>query len=212
MPENRIKELREAQNMTLVNLRDAVNAVLKEKKILVKGKILQVTDSQLSFYENGKRSPRSKEIWEVLAEIFDVDKLYLMGLSDKKTLENSLTLFEYIEIGLKALEKELKQEHTEEERQQLIQLKKILISLKNKVSKIDVNIEKFSFCCKADADADPQKILSFLLKKDTHKKVEKEIPLAIKNMESLYEKLSDENFLLWLNLGYTILKSQNIDD
>ncbi|MEX5279030.1 helix-turn-helix transcriptional regulator [Lactococcus petauri] len=82
MVDNNIKKLRKSKNMTLINLRDAINQKLKEENILVNNKLLQVTDSQLSFYENGKRSPRNEKIWEVIAEIFNVDISYLLGYSN----------------------------------------------------------------------------------------------------------------------------------
>ncbi|MCI3861094.1 helix-turn-helix domain-containing protein [Lactococcus garvieae] len=83
---NRIKELRKEYDETLISLRDKVNNILKSKNILVKGKLLQVTDSQLSFYENGKRSPRNDEVWVALAEVFGVSLSYIMGLSNNKNI------------------------------------------------------------------------------------------------------------------------------
>lgn len=69
--------------MTLINLRDKVNAYLKDKNIFINNKLLQITDSQLSQYENGKRSPRNGEIWQALSEIFDVPTAYVMGLTSE---------------------------------------------------------------------------------------------------------------------------------
>ncbi|MGL5900358.1 MAG: helix-turn-helix domain-containing protein [Lactobacillaceae bacterium] len=42
------------------------------------GKPLRLTDSRLSFYENGKRSPRNPEVWEAIARVFNVDVNYLL--------------------------------------------------------------------------------------------------------------------------------------
>ena len=69
MRKNRIKELRKAQKITLKGLSEK----LKEKG-------LSFSDSQLSYYEQGKRSPRNEDIWEALAEIFDVSLAYVMGM------------------------------------------------------------------------------------------------------------------------------------
>ncbi|MGO2073487.1 MAG: helix-turn-helix domain-containing protein [Lactococcus lactis] len=69
MRKNRIKELRKAQKITLKGLSEK----LKEKG-------LSFSDSQLSYYEQGKRSPRNEDIWEALAEIFDVSLAYVMGI------------------------------------------------------------------------------------------------------------------------------------
>ena len=69
MTQNRIKELRKAQTITLKELSEK----LKEKG-------LSFNDSQLYYYEQGKRSPRNEDIWEALAEIFDVSLAYVMGI------------------------------------------------------------------------------------------------------------------------------------
>ncbi|CAM3119827.1 helix-turn-helix domain-containing protein [Lactococcus hircilactis] len=88
MVENNIKKLRKSKNMTLINLRDEVNQKLKEKNILVNNKLLQVTDSQLSFYENGKRSPRNVKIWEIIAEIFETSEAHLRGITGNEYSKN----------------------------------------------------------------------------------------------------------------------------
>ncbi|WP_396513096.1 helix-turn-helix domain-containing protein [Lactococcus garvieae] len=82
MAQNRIKELRKTKNMTLIELRDRVNDIFKEAQTEINGKLLQVSDSQLSFYENGKRSPRNEEVWEALSVVFNTDSLYLRGLTE----------------------------------------------------------------------------------------------------------------------------------
>ncbi len=69
MRKNRIKELRKAQTITLKELSEK----LKEKG-------LSFNDSQLYYYEQEKRSPRNEDIWEALAEIFDVSLAYVMGI------------------------------------------------------------------------------------------------------------------------------------
>jgi len=62
---NRIKEIRLHQEKTLKQVADAVG----------------ITDGQLSLYENGKRSPRNKDIWVKLADYFNVPVEYLMGIN-----------------------------------------------------------------------------------------------------------------------------------
>ncbi|MCH1712934.1 helix-turn-helix domain-containing protein [Lactococcus petauri] len=87
MTKNRIKELREEQNETLIGLMRRVNAILNENNVTVNDKPLTITDSQLSFYENGKRSPRNEEIWGALSKVFHVSVPYLKGDSDFKDTE-----------------------------------------------------------------------------------------------------------------------------
>ena len=62
---NRIKELREKNNLTLRGL----------------GKEINMSSSRISQYETGKREPKL-ETWNKLAEYFNVPTSYLMGLSD----------------------------------------------------------------------------------------------------------------------------------
>lgn len=61
---NRIKELREKNNLTLRGLGDKVN----------------MSSSRISQYETGKREPKL-ETWNKLAEYFNVPTFYLMGLN-----------------------------------------------------------------------------------------------------------------------------------
>ncbi|WP_341784848.1 helix-turn-helix transcriptional regulator [Lactococcus petauri] len=72
MAKNRIKELRKSQNITLKNLSN-----------LLSQKGIKVNASQISNYEKGT-TPRNDEIWVALAEIFNVNLAYLMGLSNNK--------------------------------------------------------------------------------------------------------------------------------
>lgn len=62
---NRLKELREKNNLTLRAL----------------GQEVKMSSSRLSQYETGKREPKI-ETWEKLASFFQVPTSYLMGLSD----------------------------------------------------------------------------------------------------------------------------------
>jgi Helix-turn-helix. len=82
MAKNRIKELRNSANPKIT---------LKELSDKLKEKGLSFTDSQLSYYENGIRSPRSKvsdEFWQALSEIFNVDVSYLLGYSNDNLMAN----------------------------------------------------------------------------------------------------------------------------
>lgn len=81
MTKNRIKELRNSTNP---------KTTLKELSEKLREKGLSFTDSQLSQYEQGNRSPRNSEIWQALAEIFNVSVGYLLGNTDmpKDIIEN----------------------------------------------------------------------------------------------------------------------------
>lgn len=64
---NRIKELRQQKGVSVKKIADEVG----------------LSQSMLSSYENGTRSPRDDETWGRLANYFDVSISYLMGLTDK---------------------------------------------------------------------------------------------------------------------------------
>ena len=71
---NRIKELRKKNNLTLKQLGQQINML----------------DSTLSQYENGKRKPK-EEIWQKIADYFKVSVPYLKGLTlDAKQLAKRL--------------------------------------------------------------------------------------------------------------------------
>ena len=63
---NRLKELREKENLSLNKL----------KKILKETYDISVSDSQLMYYENGTRKPRNQKIWDSLAKHFGVSVGY----------------------------------------------------------------------------------------------------------------------------------------
>lgn len=63
---NRIKELREKNNLTLRGL----------------GKEINMSSSRISQYETGKREPKL-ETWNKLAEYFNVSIPYLQGIDER---------------------------------------------------------------------------------------------------------------------------------
>lgn len=63
---NRIKELRIKKDVTVNDLAE----------------FLGISQGTLSNYENGVRKPRKQEIWDKLAEYFEVNVPYLMGLEN----------------------------------------------------------------------------------------------------------------------------------
>ena len=69
---NRLKELRKRRGLTLAELKDKI----KEKQGV------SFSTSQLSSYENGKRSPRNESAWEAIADYFGVSVGYLLGYDD----------------------------------------------------------------------------------------------------------------------------------
>ena len=86
MAKNRIKELRKKNKLTL-----------KELSEKLKDYDLTFSDSQLSQYEQGKRSPRNDKLWEALSEIFDVNISYLLGVSDS-VISNYKEMKERLEL------------------------------------------------------------------------------------------------------------------
>ncbi|WP_203268959.1 helix-turn-helix domain-containing protein [Streptococcus uberis] len=89
---NKLKELREEQNISLGKL----SKILKEKHKL------NVSPSQLMYYEKGTRSPRDNETWEIIAEYFKVPLAYLMGFSDSVSDNDKPTGFDSVEEYEKA--------------------------------------------------------------------------------------------------------------
>ena len=90
MAKNRIKELRNSTTPKIT---------LKQLSEKLKEKGLSFTDSQLSYYENGTRLPRSKvadDFWIALSEIFQVDIPYLKGDSNFKNNEQVYEIFSFI--------------------------------------------------------------------------------------------------------------------
>ncbi len=69
---NRLKELRKRRGLTLAELKDKI----KDKQGV------SFSTSQLSSFENGKRSPRKESAWEAIADYFGVSVAYLLGYDD----------------------------------------------------------------------------------------------------------------------------------
>ena len=66
---NRLKELRQEKDLTLLELREE----LKDKQGIT------FSTSQLSNFENEVRSPRRKDAWKLISDYFDVSVSYLLG-------------------------------------------------------------------------------------------------------------------------------------
>ncbi|WP_165003061.1 MULTISPECIES: helix-turn-helix transcriptional regulator [unclassified Enterococcus] len=64
---NRIKALRQKHELTITKL----------------AQDLELPQSTLTNYENGKREPRNKEIWKKIADYFNVSVAYIMGVSEQ---------------------------------------------------------------------------------------------------------------------------------
>ena len=77
---NRLKKLRVDKGLTLKQLANDLNKLYN----------LNISDGQLSNYENGNRQPRNQETWQKLADYFNVSVPYIMGLSDSKSFHEIL--------------------------------------------------------------------------------------------------------------------------
>ncbi|KAA8809228.1 helix-turn-helix domain-containing protein, partial [Lactobacillus crispatus] len=64
-PKNRIKELRLKNNLSQKQLADEIG----------------ISNQSISFYENGNRKPKI-EVWQKLANFFNVPVTYIQGLSN----------------------------------------------------------------------------------------------------------------------------------
>ena len=69
---NRLKQLRKQNGISLKKLSQKLNELYG----------VTISDSQLSYYENGKRSPRDQSVWKYIASFFDVPVGYLLGYKD----------------------------------------------------------------------------------------------------------------------------------
>lgn len=91
---NRLKELRKCRGLTLAELKDKI----KDKQGLL------FSTSQLSSFENDKRSPRNESAWEAIADYFGVSVPYLLGYDDND-FENET------DLKLSVLDETLKKLH-----------------------------------------------------------------------------------------------------
>ncbi|MEQ7215462.1 helix-turn-helix transcriptional regulator [Enterococcus asini] len=81
---NRLKKLRNARGLSLKEVANEVG----------------IAESQLSFYENGKRKPRDEKIWLELARFYNVSVGYLLGntnLQVPQVTEGTKELWEQLE-------------------------------------------------------------------------------------------------------------------
>ena len=69
---NKIKELRKEKNITVAEL----------------AKVLGISQSMLTNYENGNGTPRDESIWEKQTQIIGVSKSHVMGLTTVIELAN----------------------------------------------------------------------------------------------------------------------------
>lgn len=94
---NRLKELRQKKHLTLEELGNAVGML----------------NSTLSQYENGKRNPNN-EVWQKLANYFEVSVSYIKGEIDTEQLEKLIALailFSFPEMTLTYGNIELDDDH-----------------------------------------------------------------------------------------------------
>lgn len=77
----RLKEILKNKKMSFSDLR-----------ILLSEQEIKVTNSQLSYYANGKRKPKDKKLWLKIAQVLEVDLQeiildidYFLLIKDKKT-------------------------------------------------------------------------------------------------------------------------------
>ena len=69
-------------------------------------KLLNVSDSMISFYENGVHFPRDEKLLLKIAEHFDVSMDYLMGLTDIPNRKSITKIFNDIEkLSPKSIER-----------------------------------------------------------------------------------------------------------
>lgn len=86
---NRLKETREERKETLKEVSEALNIPYQTYRN----------------YEIGKREPKDKEIWNKLADYFNVSVPYIMGIDESKGDMISIPVSEY--ERLKSIEKQL---------------------------------------------------------------------------------------------------------
>ncbi|WP_191670000.1 helix-turn-helix domain-containing protein [Lactococcus lactis] len=186
MAKNRIKELRNSANPKIT---------LKELSEKLKEKGLSFTDSQLSKFENGTSTPRNDDIWEALAQIFNTDKLYVMGFLDIKSPSNPKLQLAEIDREIQEIEEILKNKPKEYDKEILEENKKELLSFRNTVIRAEKNIDKLMAL----------KIKSDKLENDKFK-------LNNESVEFILMHLKPENCDTWIKMGYALLDSQKLKE
>ncbi|MDT2855906.1 hypothetical protein [Lactococcus lactis] len=184
MTKNRIKELRKAKGLTLSNLVES----LVEKGV-------KVNESQLSKFEKGTSSPRNDEIWEALAEIFNTDKLYVMGFSDIKPPSNPKHQLAEIDREIQEIEEILKNNPKEDDKEILEENKKELLSFRSTIMRVEKNTERF-----------------IALQRENSKLDNDIFEIDNKASKFILGKLDYENRKIWLKIGYALLDSQKLKE
>ena len=80
---NRIRQLREEHNLTLLEL----------SKQLQNKENLKLSPDAIAKYERGDREPKL-ETWQKFAEYFEVQVDYLQGISQYRTIEELISSYE----------------------------------------------------------------------------------------------------------------------
>lgn len=184
MTKNRIRELRKAKGLTLSNLVES----LVEKGV-------KVNESQLSKFEKGTSSPRNDEIWEALAEIFNTDKLYVMGFSDIKPPSNPKHQLAEIDREIQEIEEILKNNPKEDDKEILEENKKELLSFRSTIMRAEKNTERF-----------------IALQRENIKLDNDIFEIDNKASKFILGKLDYENRKIWLKIGYALLDSQKLKE
>lgn len=187
MAKNRIKELRKAQKLTLKNLVE----LLAEKGI-------KVNESQLSKFEKGTSSPRSKmadDFWSALAEIFDTNIPYLLEIPNSKPSRNPSSFLPIINNELNEIEELLLGTYPPDELNDLLERQENLLELKKYTT---------------------QAIIAFNEAVKKHKEVE-ELKDYVKNAHELVavelvSRLSENNLDTWMSVGLALLNTQDSEN
>lgn len=186
MAKNRIKELRNSANPKIT---------LKELSEKLKEKGLSFTDSQLSKFENGTSTPRNEEIWGALAEIFNTDKLCVMGFSDIKPPSNPKHQLAEIDREIQEIEEILKNNPKEDDKEILEENKKELLSFRSTIMRAEKNTERF-----------------IALQRENSKLNNDIFELDNKASKFILGQLDFENRKIWLKIGYALLDSQKLKE
>lgn len=176
---NRIKFLREERDMSLNDLMDSL---MKEKGV-------KISRASLNNYERGEQTPKT-ETWSILADFFNVDIQYIMGLSPiRNSVENK-----FYEYNLSSLVDLIDQngENVTSMRKSLSLFVSILRHIQNDASSLNELSELLSSISQLTGDAD-----SFTFDDDGNYLTNREI---IKNI--LHKKREiDKNISAFIDLS-----------